>query len=96
MFENLISFFGGLISDRRKVYVNLRTHIPEKLLQFNSETRAVHATNDYNKLEVYLYFSVPVLNSSTEIMNSLNISQGSLLPTSSETLGNRRFGFSVS
>ncbi|KAJ1418288.1 putative transmembrane protein [Sesbania bispinosa] len=81
--------------DRRKVYVNTRIHIPEKLLQLNSETRTVQATNDYNKLKVYLYFSAPVLNSSTEIMNSLNISQGSLLPINAKSLGNRRFGFMI-
>ncbi|OIV98204.1 hypothetical protein TanjilG_28717 [Lupinus angustifolius] len=81
--------------DRRKVYVDLRTHIPERLLQLNSETRTVQATNKYNKLQVYLYFSVPVLNSYLEIMNSLNISQGSLLPTNAETLQNRRFGFMI-
>ncbi|KAL4274505.1 uncharacterized protein LOC107622163 [Arachis ipaensis] len=81
--------------DRRKVYVNLRTHIPEKLLQLNSETRTVQATNDNDKLKVYLYFSAPVLNSSSEIMKSLSISQGSLLPINEESLGNRRFGYSV-
>ncbi|KAK7301544.1 hypothetical protein RJT34_12410 [Clitoria ternatea] len=81
--------------DRRNVYVNIRTHIPEKLLQLNSETRTVQATNDYNRLKVYLYFSAPVLNSSTEIMNSLNITQGSLLPTGAKSLGNRRFGFMI-
>lgn len=86
----------ALSTDRRKVYVNLRTHVPERLLQLNSETRTVQATNDYDKLKVYLYFSAPVLNSSTEIMNSLNISQGSLLPISEESLGNHRFGFLVS
>ncbi|XP_061349296.1 uncharacterized protein LOC133294608 isoform X3 [Gastrolobium bilobum] len=81
--------------DRRKVYVNLRTPVTEKLLQLGSETRTVQATNDYNKLKVYLYFSAPVLNSSSEIMNSLKISQGSLLPTSAESHGNRRFGFMI-
>jgi len=78
------------------VYVNIRTRVPEKLLQISSETRTVQATNDHNRLKVYLYFSAPVLNSSTEIMNSLKVSQGSLFPTSAENLGNRRFGFMVS
>ncbi|XP_057442927.1 uncharacterized protein LOC130734497 isoform X2 [Lotus japonicus] len=81
--------------DRRKAYVNIRIHVPEKLLQLNSETRTVQATNDYDKLKVFLYFSAPVLNSSTEIMNSLNISQGSLVQTSAKTRGNRRFGFMI-
>ncbi|XP_027368449.1 uncharacterized protein LOC113874415 isoform X2 [Abrus precatorius] len=79
--------------DRRKVYVNIRTRVPEKLLQLDRETRTVQATNEYNRLKMYLYFSAPVLNSSTEILNSLNISQGSLLPTDINSLGNRRFGF---
>ncbi|CAJ2642179.1 unnamed protein product [Trifolium pratense] len=81
--------------DRRRVYVNIRTHVPEKLLQLKSETRTVQATNDHNKLKVYLYFSSPILNSSKEVMNSLNISHGSLIPTRAENLGNRRFGFMI-
>ncbi|KAG2675924.1 hypothetical protein I3843_12G028200 [Carya illinoinensis] len=81
--------------DRRSVFVNLRTSILERLLQLNGKTRLVQATNKYNKLKVYLYFSVPVLNSSAEIVNSLQTSQGTLLPISGENLGNRRFGFLV-
>ncbi|CAK9156552.1 unnamed protein product [Ilex paraguariensis] len=81
--------------DRRSVFVNLRTHIPEMLLQLNSETRTVLATNEHKKLKVYLYFTKPVLNSSAEILNALNTSQGSLLPTTGNNLGNRRFGFKV-
>ncbi|XP_040989710.1 uncharacterized protein LOC121237166 isoform X2 [Juglans microcarpa x Juglans regia] len=81
--------------DRRSVFVNLRTGILERLLQLNGKTRLVQATNKYNKLRVYLYFSVPVLNSSAEIVNSLQTSQGTLLPISGKNLGNRRFGFLV-
>lgn len=81
--------------DRRSVFVNLRTRVPEKLLQLNNEIRTVQATNDYNNLKVYLYFSTPILNSSAEILSSLNISQGTLLPISGENHGNRRFGFLI-
>ncbi|KAK6924828.1 Bacterial Ig-like domain 12 [Dillenia turbinata] len=81
--------------DRRKVYVNLRTHVPEKLLQLDSVTRTVQATNKDKNLKVYLYFSKPVLNSSAEVLNSLNTSDGLLVPTNSDTLGNQRFGFLV-
>lgn len=66
------------------------------LLQLNGETRLVQATNSYDKLKVYLYFSKPVLNSSAEILNSLQTSQGMLLPVSGENIGDRRFGFLVS
>jgi len=82
-------------TDRRKVYVNIRTGVREELIQLNSETRTVQATNDIDRLKIYLYFSAPVLNSSTEILNCINISQGSLLPNNSKSLGDRRFGFMV-
>lgn len=75
--------------------MDLRSHVPEKLLQLDSKTRTVQATNDYEKLKVYLYFSEPVLNSSAEILNSINTSQGILIPINGENLGNRRFGFLV-
>ncbi|KAL6973201.1 hypothetical protein U1Q18_027381 [Sarracenia purpurea var. burkii] len=81
--------------DRRSVFVNLRTHVPELLLQLNSETRTVQATNNYKHLKVYLYFSEPVLNSSSEMLNSLHTSQGSLLPIIGNSFGDRRFGFMV-
>ncbi|KAG6747072.1 hypothetical protein POTOM_049450 [Populus tomentosa] len=81
--------------DRRTVFVDLRIHIPEKLLQLNNEIRTVKATNNDDNLKFYMYFSEPILNSSAELLNSLNTSQGVLLPISGENLGNRRFGFQV-
>ncbi|KAM5572001.1 hypothetical protein ABKV19_012200 [Rosa sericea] len=82
--------------DRRPVFSNLRIHIPETLLQLNGETRTVQATNNHNNLKIYLYFSEPVLNTSAQILNTINISQGLLLPDSTKNSGNRRFGFAVS
>jgi hypothetical protein len=82
-------------TDRRRVFVDLRIHIPEKLLQLNNEIRTVKATNNYDNLKFYLYFSEPILNSSAEILNSLNTSEGVLLPISGENLMNRKFGFQV-
>ncbi|KAL6007060.1 hypothetical protein ACLOJK_032556 [Asimina triloba] len=81
--------------DRRDVIVNLRTHVPEKLLQLNSQTRTVGATNNDKYLRIYLYFSHPVLNSSAEILSVLRTSNGILLPTSGRSLWNRRFGYIV-
>lgn len=75
--------------------VSLRTHIPERLLQLNRETRTVQATNMYKNLELYLYFNKPVMNSAAEISDSIHITQGSLLPIIGDSLGNRRFGFQV-
>ncbi|KAI3454471.1 hypothetical protein Pfo_011134 [Paulownia fortunei] len=81
--------------DRRSVFVNLRTHIPERLLQINSQTRTILATNKNKNLMVYLYFTEPVMNSSAEILNSLNTNQGSLVPVSGSSFGQRRFGYQL-
>ncbi|KAL0440991.1 UNVERIFIED_CONTAM: hypothetical protein Sradi_0038000 [Sesamum radiatum] len=90
--ENSSSFIHF---DRRSVFVNLRTHIPERILQINSEARTVLATNKDKNLKVYLYFTEPVMNTSAEILNSLNINQGSLLPISGSSFGQRRFGYQL-
>ncbi|KAI3726969.1 hypothetical protein L1987_66776 [Smallanthus sonchifolius] len=81
--------------DRRNVYVDLRTHIPEQLLQLDNNVRSVQVTNKYRNLKLYLYFTEPILNTSTEVLKSINVSQGSLVLDSSynDSLGNRRFGF---
>lgn len=81
--------------DRRNVFVSLRTHVPEKLLQLEGETRTVQATNNPKNLKVYLYFTEPVLNTSTEIMNSISINQGLLRPIDGSSFANRRFGYMI-
>lgn len=75
--------------------MNLKTHIPERQLPIESETRTVLATNKNRNLKVYLYFTEPVLNTSAEILNSITTSEGSFLPVSGDTFGNRRFGYQV-
>ncbi|PPR82635.1 hypothetical protein GOBAR_AA38086 [Gossypium barbadense] len=55
---------------------------------------SISSASRYGRL-VYLYFSAPILNSSTEILSSLSISKGTLLPITGENHGNRRFGFMV-
>ncbi|KAL8230607.1 hypothetical protein R6Q57_000385 [Mikania cordata] len=81
--------------DRRNVYVNLRTQIPERLLQLDNNVRSVQVTNKYKNLKLYLYFTEPIVNTSTEVLKSLNVSQGSLVLVTSnnDSLGNQRFGF---
>lgn len=75
--------------------VGMRIHIPERLLQLDNNVRSVQVTNKYTNLKLYLYFSEPIVNTSTEVLKSLNVSQGSLVLATSnnESLGNRRFGF---
>ncbi|KAL8465483.1 hypothetical protein ACS0TY_034837 [Phlomoides rotata] len=79
--------------DRRSVFVNMRTHIPEQLLQINSATRTILTTNKNKFLKIYLYFTEPVMNSSAEILNSINLNQGLLVPISGSSRGQRRFGY---
>ncbi|MQL72572.1 hypothetical protein Taro_004908 [Colocasia esculenta] len=81
--------------DRRDVSVDVKTLVPKKLVQINNVTRTVEATNNDKNLKVYLYFSEPVVNSSSEILSVLHTTAGLLLPTNRSTLGNRRFGFLV-
>lgn len=73
----------------------MRTHIPERLLQIDTDTRTVLATNKNRDLLVYLYFTEPVVNSTAEVFNSLNASQGTLVSISGNSLGQRRFGYQV-
>ncbi|CAN6446259.1 unnamed protein product [Victoria cruziana] len=81
--------------DRRTVLAHLTAHVPMKLLQLNAASRIVEATNNQRNLRIYLVFSVPVLNSTSEILSALHINNGLLIPINRKTLGNRRFGFLV-
>ncbi|GAB4845770.1 hypothetical protein Ancab_039179 [Ancistrocladus abbreviatus] len=81
--------------DRREVFVSLRTHIPEWLIQLNGEARTVLATNNRKYLKLYLYFTEPVLNSSVEIQSSINMTQGSLCPLIGKNRTNKRFGYLI-
>ncbi|KAK9995724.1 hypothetical protein SO802_020410 [Lithocarpus litseifolius] len=91
--------------DRRKMVVNLTTHVPEWQLDLDGETRLVLATNNCVKLRICLTFLVPVLNTSAEILNSLEpkilysptMSQGTLLSlnVSKDDPRHRRFEFMV-
>ncbi|KAK6920681.1 hypothetical protein RJ641_014359 [Dillenia turbinata] len=83
--------------DRRHKAENLTTPSPAtaKLFQINGQSRTVLATNKYEDLKVWLYFSEPVLNSSAQILHTLSTSEGQLLPTNEDTLGNRRFIYQI-
>lgn len=75
--------------------MNLTTHVPQKLIPLNGEIRTAEATNTAKDLKIYLSFSVPVLNSSEEVLSLLHASSGLLVPTNRSNLGNRRFGYLV-
>ncbi|XP_028555026.1 uncharacterized protein LOC110110061 isoform X4 [Dendrobium catenatum] len=81
--------------DRRPVFMNIRTRIPDKLLELDGNIRRVDATNNKRDLRIYLYFSEPILNSSVQVLNVLRASSGFLLPINGSTLGNRRLEYKV-
>ncbi|KAK7850146.1 hypothetical protein CFP56_001505 [Quercus suber] len=107
-FERNKNSYFTLRFDRRPMVVNLTTHVSERqvvLGDVNGETRLVRATNNCVKLRICLTFLVPVLNSSAEILKSLEPKilyslpkrQGKLLPlnVSKDDPGHRRFEFMV-
>lgn len=79
--------------DRRNVFSNLWTAIPDIQLEVNNEVRTVEATNNKKSLKIYVDFTAPLLNSSAEILRVLQTTAGVLYSTKRKTHGNRRFGY---
>ena len=71
--------------------------VPSYELVIDGVPRTVFATNKMEDLKIFLDFSIPVENSTQQILNSLRVNNGSLTPiTSRKNQGNRRFDFEVS
>ncbi|XP_039009849.1 uncharacterized protein LOC120138461 [Hibiscus syriacus] len=81
--------------DRRPVLVDLWSSIPSYELSINGVPRTVFATNRMEELKVYMDFSIPVINSTEQILNALDVNFGSLIPVNQRTHGNSRFAFSL-
>ncbi|XP_017975918.1 PREDICTED: uncharacterized protein LOC18601011 isoform X1 [Theobroma cacao] len=79
--------------DRRPVWVDLSSSVPSNELAINGVPRTVFATNRMKNLEVYLDFSIPVINSTEQILTALYVNSGSLIPVHERTHGNHRFVF---
>ncbi|KAL5581377.1 hypothetical protein UlMin_013819 [Ulmus minor] len=81
--------------DRRPVTVDLWTSVTAYELAINGVPRTVLATNKMEELKIYLDFSIPIMNSTEQVMNSLLLNWGNLMPIDSRNQGNRRFAFKV-
>ncbi|XP_040968481.1 uncharacterized protein [Gossypium hirsutum] len=81
--------------DRRPVLVDLWSSVPSYELEINGVPRTVFATNATEDLEVYVDFSIPVINSTEQILNALDVNVGSLIPVNQRTHGNSRFAFKL-
>lgn len=84
------------VSDRRPVLVDLWTSVPSYELMINGVPRTVLATNKMEDITIFLDFSIPIINSTEQILNALHVKSGSLIPIHGKIHRNRRFVFEVS
>ncbi|KAK7846177.1 hypothetical protein CFP56_008274 [Quercus suber] len=81
------------------MFVNFTTHVPERLLQLNGETRLVRATNKFIKLRIacsqLICRNFRFYQSANSISFQLN--QGTLLPlaVNKQHPGHRRFEYKL-
>nr|XP_023876931.1 uncharacterized protein LOC111989373 [Quercus suber]XP_023893180.1 uncharacterized protein LOC112005161 [Quercus suber] len=81
--------------DRRPVLVDLWTTVPSNELVINGVPRTVLATNKMEDIIIFLDFSIPIINSTEQILNALHVNSGSLIPIHGKIHGNRRFVFEL-
>ncbi|KAK9271997.1 hypothetical protein L1049_002366 [Liquidambar formosana] len=79
--------------DRRPVQGDLWTSIPSYMLGINGVPRTVLATNKPEDLEIFLDFSIPISNSTDQILTALHVNSGEFVPIHCQSHGNRRFFF---
>ncbi|KAJ7525686.1 hypothetical protein O6H91_17G061800 [Diphasiastrum complanatum] len=81
--------------DRRMIFANLSTSVPESEISINNQPRTLRATNRQDELFIFLDFSEPVINTTAEILSQFTMGIGALIPTTRKTHGNRRFSFQI-
>lgn len=86
--------FDGL--DRRPVTVDFWTSVPSYELVMNNVSRTVIATRKTEDLVFFLDFSIPLRNSTEQILNALNVNSGVLVPFHVRRNETRHFAFKVS
>ncbi|KAF7819418.1 uncharacterized protein G2W53_024873 [Senna tora] len=80
--------------DRRPVMVDFWTSVPSYELIINKVPRTVIATSKTDDMMIYLDFSIPLRNSTEQILNALDVNSGILIPLGrhNET---RRYAFKL-
>ncbi|XP_020237910.1 uncharacterized protein LOC109817124 isoform X2 [Cajanus cajan] len=81
--------------DRRPVKVDFWTSVPTYELKVNGIPRTVVATSKPGDLVVFLDFSIPIRNSTEQVMNALHVNSGVLTPLNCRSNGTRRFRFNL-
>ncbi|KAF2305074.1 hypothetical protein GH714_001601 [Hevea brasiliensis] len=79
--------------DRRPVLVDLWMPVPSYVLEINGIPRTVMATNKMEDLKIFLDFSIPIVNSTEELLNALHVNYGNISPIRNH--GNRKFVFQL-
>ncbi|KAG2405235.1 uncharacterized protein HKW66_Vig0044900 [Vigna angularis] len=81
--------------DRRPVMVDFWTSVPSYELKINGIPRTVVATSKPEDLIIFLDFSIPIRNSTKQILNALHVNSGVLTPLHGRSNGARRFSFEL-
>ncbi|KAF9666227.1 hypothetical protein SADUNF_Sadunf16G0207700 [Salix dunnii] len=81
--------------DRRPVLVDLWMPVPSYVMEINGVPRTVLATNKMGDLKICLDFSIPIGNSTEEVLNSLHVNSDNVLPVLIGNHGNRNFFFEL-
>ncbi|TXG54876.1 hypothetical protein EZV62_020132 [Acer yangbiense] len=77
--------------DRRPVLVDFWMSLPAYELEINGVPRTVLATKDTKDLEIFLDFSIPIINSTEQILNAFHLNSGNLIAIQTRSHMNRRF-----
>ncbi|XP_015571909.2 uncharacterized protein LOC8271447 isoform X2 [Ricinus communis] len=81
--------------DRRPVLVDLWMPVPSYVMEISGFPRTVLATNKMEDLKIFLDFSIPIMNSTEELLNALRVNSGNILPVFSANHGNRKFVYQL-
>ncbi|TKY63063.1 hypothetical protein E2542_SST12928 [Spatholobus suberectus] len=81
--------------DRRPVMVDFWTSVPSYELKINGIPRTVVATCKPEDLIIFLDFSIPIRNSTQQVLNALHVNSGVLTPLHGRSNGTRRFSFKL-
>ncbi|KAE9599554.1 hypothetical protein Lalb_Chr14g0363441 [Lupinus albus] len=81
--------------DRRPVMVDFWTSVPSYVMKINSIPRTVVATSKPEELIIFLDFSIPLRNSTEQILNALYVNSGALTHYHRRSNETRRFAFKL-
>ncbi|XP_020209395.1 uncharacterized protein LOC109794350 isoform X2 [Cajanus cajan] len=81
--------------DRRPVMVDFWTSVPSYELKINGIPRTVVATSKPEDLIVFLDFSIPIRNSTEQVLNALHVNSGILTPLHGGSNDTRGFSFNL-